>query len=227
MAIAEPMSLNLTALPNHSNNRIKYGVVTMSRLLVLYYSSYGHIEEMAQAIAEGARIAGAQVDIKRVPETAPLEIARASGFKLDQIAPTATIAELAEYDGLILGIPTRYGRMPSQMAAFLDQAGGLVVSGALTGKIGAAFTSTASQHGGQETTLFSAITNLLHFGMMIVGLPYDFSGLREIKEVHGGTPYGASTIADADGSRNPSLIELDGARYHGRHVAQIANRLFG
>eukprot|EP01133_Synstelium_polycarpum_P028338 gene28338-34361_t len=143
MAIAEPMSLNLTALLNHSNNRIKHGVVTMSRLLVLYYSSYGHIEEIAQAIAEGARIAGAQVDIKRVPETAPLEIARAS-------------------------------------------AGGLVVSGALTGKIGAAFTSTASQHEGQETTLFSAITNLLHFGMMIVGLPYDFSGLREVKEVHGG-----------------------------------------
>ncbi len=199
----------------------------MSKLLVLYYSSYGHIEEMAQAIAQGARAAGSEVDIKRVPETAPFEVSQAAGFKLDQTAPIATISELSNYDALILGVPTRYGRMPSQMAAFLDQAGSLVVSGALTGKIGAAFTSTASQHGGQETTLFSVITNLMHFGMMIVGIPYDFSGLSAIKEVHGGTPYGASTIADVDGSRNPSPIELDGARYQGRHIAQIANRLFG
>jgi NAD(P)H dehydrogenase (quinone) len=199
----------------------------MSRLLVLYYSSYGHIEVMAQAIAQGARTAGSEVDIKRVPETAPIEVSHAAGFKLDQTAPIATISELSGYDGLILGVPTRYGRMPSQMAAFLDQAGSLVVSGALSGKIGAAFTSTASQHGGQETTLFSVITNLMHFGMMIVGIPYDFSGLSAIKEVHGGTPYGASTIADVDGSRNPSSIELEGARYQGRHVAQIANRLFG
>ncbi|OYW79444.1 MAG: NAD(P)H:quinone oxidoreductase, type IV, partial [Asticcacaulis sp. 32-58-5] len=148
----------------------------MAKILVLYYSSYGHIETMAGAVAEGARSTGATVDIKRVPETAPLEVAKNAGFKLDQAAPVATVAELAEYDAIIIGTGTRFGRITSQMAAFLDQAGGLWAKGALNGKVGAAFTSTGTQHGGQETTLFSIITNLLHFGMVIVGLPYSFQG---------------------------------------------------
>lgn len=199
----------------------------MSKVLVLYYSSYGHIEQMAQAVAEGAREAGAQVDIKRVPETAPLEVAKAAHFKLEQDAPIATVQDLADYDAVILGIPTRFGRMPSQMAAFLDQAGGLWASGKLNGKVGSAFGSTASQHGGQETTLFSAITNLLHFGMVIVGLPYSFQGQMGLTEIHGLSPYGATTIAGGDGSRQPSQIELDGARFQGRHVAEITNKLHG
>ncbi len=199
----------------------------MSKVLVLYYSSYGHIEQMAQAVAEGAREGGAQVDIKRVPETAPQDVAKAAHFKLDQDAPIAQINELGEYDAVILGIPTRFGRMPAQMAAFLDQAGGLWQSGKLNGKVGSVFASTASQHGGQETTLFSGITNLLHFGMVIVGLPYSFAGQMGLAEVHGGSPYGATTIAAGDGSRQPSQIELDGARFQGKHVAEITNKLHG
>ena len=199
----------------------------MSKVLVLYYSSYGHIEQMAQAIAEGAREGGAQVDIKRVPETAPLEVAKAAYFKLDQAAPIAKIEDLADYDAVILGIPTRFGRMPAQMAAFLDQAGGLWQSGKLNGKVGSVFASTATQHGGQETTLFSGITNLLHFGMVIVGLPYSFPGQMGLTEIHGLSPYGATTISGGDGSRQPSKIELEGAHFQGRHVAEITNKLHG
>ncbi len=199
----------------------------MPKILVLYHSAYGHIETMAQAVAEGAREAGAQVDIKRVPETVPEEVARAAHFKLDQAAPIATIAELADYDAIIVGAGTRFGRMNSQMAAFLDQAGGLWARGALNGKVGGAFTSTATQHGGQETTLFSIITNLLHFGMVIVGLDYGFAGQMKLDEVTGGSPYGATTIAAGDGSRQPSENELAGARYQGRRIAETAAKLHG
>ena len=199
----------------------------MAKVLVLYYSSYGHIETMAQAVAEGAREAGATVDIKRVPETAPLEVAKAAHFKLDQAAPVATVAELADYDAVIIGTGTRFGRISSQMAAFLDQSGGLWARGALNGKVGGAFTSTASQHGGQETTLFSMITNLLHFGMVIVGLDYGHTGQTKIDEVTGGSPYGATTIAGGDGSRQPSENELVGARYQGRKIAETAIKLHG
>jgi NAD(P)H dehydrogenase (quinone) len=199
----------------------------MSKVLVLYYSAYGHIEQMAQAVAQGAREAGATVDIKRVPELVPAEVARNSHFKLDQQAPVATVAELEGYDAIIIGTGTRFGRMSSQMANFLDQAGGLWARGALEGKVGAAFTSTATQHGGQETTLFSIITNLLHFGMVVVGLPYSFQGQMRLDEVTGGSPYGATTIAAGDGSRQPSENELEGARFQGRRVAEVANSLFG
>jgi NAD(P)H dehydrogenase (quinone) len=199
----------------------------MAKVLVLYYSTYGHIETMAGAIAEGARSAGAAVDIKRVPETAPEEVAKAAHFKLDQAAPIATVEDLANYDAIIVGTGTRFGRMSSQMAAFLDQAGGLWARGALNGKVGGAFTATASQHGGQETTLFSIITNLMHFGLVIVGLNYGYQGQMGVKEVHGGSPYGATTITDGDGSRQPSQIELDAARYQGRHIAEIAIKLHG
>lgn len=199
----------------------------MSKVLVLYYSTYGHIETMAQAVAEGARTTGAQVDVKRVPETVPAEIAKSAHFKLDQAAPVATVAELEGYDAIIVGAPTRYGRMPSQLAAFLDQTGGLWARGALNGKVGGAFTSTATQHGGQEVTLFSIITNLMHFGMVIVGLPYSFQGQTTLDEIVGGSPYGASTIAGGQGQRAPSAIELDGARYQGKLIAETANKLFG
>lgn len=199
----------------------------MAKVLVLYYSSYGHIETMAHAIAEGARSAGATVDVKRVPETAPLEVAKNAHFKLDQAAPIATVNDLADYDAIIIGTGTRFGRMSSQMAAFLDQAGGLWMRGALNGKIGGAFTSTASQHGGQETTLFSIITNLLHFGMTIVGLDYGHAGQMGVDEVRGGAPYGATTLADSDGSRQPAEHELDGARYQGRRVAEVAIKVHG
>ncbi|WP_157215239.1 NAD(P)H:quinone oxidoreductase [Flavisphingomonas formosensis] len=199
----------------------------MSKILVLYYSSYGHIETMAQAIAEGARSAGATVDVKRVPETVPLEIAQGAHFKVDQEAPVATVADLENYDAIIIGTGTRFGRMSSQMAAFLDQAGGLWAKGALNGKVGSAFTSTASQHGGQETTLFSIITNLLHFGMVVVGLPYSFQGQLGHEEVTGGSPYGVTTIAGGDGSRQPSDNEIEGARFQGRHVAEVTAKLFG
>lgn len=165
--------------------------------------------------------------LKRVPETAPEAVAKAAHFKLDQKAPVATVAELAEYDAIIIGAPTRFGRMPSQMASFLDQAGGLWVRGSFVGKVGSAFTSTGTQHGGQEVTLFSTITNLLHFGMVIVGLPYSFQGQMRLDEVTGGSPYGATTIAGGDGSRQPSENELAGARFQGKHVAEIANKLFG
>ena len=199
----------------------------MPKVLVLYYSSYGHIEKMAEAIAEGARAAGAEVDIKRVPETAPIEVAKAAHFKLDQAAPIAVIDDLANYDAIVVGTGTRFGRMTSQMAAFLDQAGPLWQSGVLNGKVGAAFTSTATQHGGQETTLFSIITNLLHFGFVIVGLPYSFQGQMKLDEVAGGSPYGATTIAGGDGSRQPSETELAGARFQGDLVAKTAAKLFG
>jgi NAD(P)H dehydrogenase (quinone) len=197
----------------------------MTKILVLYYSSYGHVETMADAIAEGAREAGATVDIKRVPELVPADIAKASHFKLDQAAPVAEPDELAAYDAIIVGTGTRYGRMSSQMANFFDRTGGLWAKGALVGKIGAAFTSTASQHGGQETTLISILTNLLHHGMVITGLPYAFQGQLKLDEVTGGTPYGASTLAGADGSRAVSANERDGARFLGRHVAQLASKL--
>ena len=199
----------------------------MAKVLVLYYSSYGHIEQMAEAMASGARDAGATVDIKRVPETVPEDIAKGAHFKLDQAAPVATIAELENYDAIIIGTGTRFGRMSSQMAAFLDQAGGLWARGALNGKVGAAFTSSATQHGGQETTLFSIITNLLHFGCTIVGLDYGYAGQMDNSQIVGGAPYGETTIAHADGSRQPSEIELEGARYQGRRVAEVATKLFG
>lgn len=198
----------------------------MSKVLVLYYSSYGHVEQMAHAFADGAREAGAQADVKRVPELVPDEVARASGYRLDQEAPVAKVEELAGYDAIAIGVGTRFGRMASQMANFLDQAGGLWASGALNGKVGSAFTSTATQHGGQETTLMAIHTNLLHFGMVCVGLPYSYAAQMTLEEITGGTPYGASTIAAGDGSRQPSANELNGARFQGRHVAEIANRLF-
>lgn len=199
----------------------------MAKVLVLYYSAYGHIETMAGAVAEGARAAGATADIKRVPELVPQEVAKASHYKLDQAAPIAKVEELADYDAIIVGVGTRFGRMASQMANFLDQAGGLWAKGALNGKVGGAFTSTATQHGGQETTLFSIITNLMHFGLVIVGLDYGFQEMTTLDEVVGGAPYGATTLAGGDGSRQPSKIELDGARYQGRRVAEVALKLHG
>ncbi len=199
----------------------------MTKVLVLYYSAYGHIEQMAEAVAEGARSAGATVDIKRVPELVPEAVAKASHYKLDQKAPVATIADLEQYDAIIVGTGTRFGRMASQMANFLDQAGGLWARGALNGKVGAAFTSTATQHGGQETTLFSIITNLLHFGLTVVGLNYGFQGQMKLDEVTGGSPYGATTITGGDGARQPSANELEGARYQGRVVAETAKKLHG
>lgn len=199
----------------------------MSKVLVLYYSAYGHIEKMAEAVAEGARSTGATVDIKRVPELVPEEVARNSHYKLDQAAPIAKVDDLADYDAIIIGTGTRFGRLTSQMANFLDQAGGLWASGKLNGKVGGAFTSTATQHGGQETTLFSLITNMLHFGFVVVGLPYSFQPQMRLDEITGGAPYGATTIAGGDGSRQPSESELDGARYQGKHIAEVANKLFG
>ena len=200
----------------------------MAKILVLYYSAYGHIEAMAQAVAEGARqVEGCTVDIKRVPELVPHEVAAASHYKLDQAAPIAKIEDLADYDAVIVGVGTRFGRMASQMANFLDQAGGLWASGKLNGKVGAAFTSTATQHGGQEMTLFSIIANLLHFGMVIVGLPYSFQGQMLLDEVTGGSPYGATTIAGGQGQRQPSANELDGARFQGRLAAETARKLHG
>jgi NAD(P)H dehydrogenase (quinone) len=197
----------------------------MAKVLVLYYSSYGHIEQMAQAVAEGARETGAQVDIRRVPETVPEEIARKSGFKLDQNAAVAKVDELPQYDAIIFGTPTRYGNMTAQMKTFLDQTGALWMSGALVGKVGSVFSSSATQHGGQESTILTFHPVLLHLGMIIVGLPYSFQGQMGVSEVMGNSPYGASTIANSDGSRQPSKIELDGARFQGKHVAQIAAKL--
>jgi NAD(P)H dehydrogenase (quinone) len=199
----------------------------MSKVLVLYYSAYGHIETMANAVADGAREAGAQVDVKRVPEVVPEEVARQMHFKLDQAAPIAKIDDLGNYDAVIIGAGTRFGRLSSQMANFLDQAGGLWMRGALHGKVGGAFTSTGTQHGGQETTLFTIITNLFHFGMVIVGLDYGHTGQATVQEITGGSPYGATTIAGGDGSRQPSANELAGARYQGRRVAEVANKLHG
>ena len=199
----------------------------MAKVLVLYYSAYGHIEKMAEAIAQGARAAGAAVDIKRVPDLVPEAVAKAAHYKLDQAAPIAVVDDLANYDAIVVGTGTRFGRMSSQMANFLDQAGGLWARGALNGKVGGAFASTASQHGGQETTLFSIITNLMHFGMIIVGLDYGYQGQMGVGDVHGGAPYGATTIADGDGSRQPTEVELDGARYQGRRIAETAQKLHG
>ena len=199
----------------------------MPKVLVLYHSAYGHIEKMAEAVAAGAREAGASVDIKRVPETVPEVVAKAAHFKLDQKASVATIDDLANYDAIVIGAGTRFGRMPSQLASFLDQAGGLWAKGALHGKVGGAFTSTATQHGGNETTLFSIITNLLHFGMVVVGLDYGHAGQMTLDEITGGSPYGATTIAGGQGQRSPSENELAGARYQGRRVAEVAKKLFG
>ena len=197
----------------------------MTRVLVLYYSAYGHMEKMAYAAAEGARAGGAQVAVKRVPELVPEDVARKSGMKLDQPAPVARVEELAEYDGIILGIPTRFGRMVSQMSNFLDQAGGLWFTNALVGKVGSVMSSTATQHGGQEMTLLAGVTNLLHFGMVVVGLPYSYAPQMTLDEITGNSPYGATTIAGSQGQRQPSQKELDGAHFQGRHVAEIAGRL--
>jgi NAD(P)H dehydrogenase (quinone) len=198
----------------------------MANVLILYYSSYGHIETMAHAVAEGVRSAGATAEIKRVPETTPIDVARASHFKLEQAAPIAKIDDLADFDAIIVGAPTRFGRMCSQMASFLDQAGPLWMKGALNGKVGGAFTSSATQHGGQEVTLFSIITNLFHFGMTIVGLPYSHQGQMTLDDIVGGAPYGATTIAGGNGQRQPSSLDLDGARHQGMLVAQCAMKLF-
>ena len=197
----------------------------MAKILVLYYSTYGHIERMAAAAADGARSADAEVEIKRVPELMPPEVARKAGAKLDQQAPIAKPEELANYDAIIVGMPTRFGRVASQMANFWDQTGGLWARGALVGKVGSVFTSTATQHGGQETTLFSMLTTLLHQGMVVVGLPYAAKGQMRLDEITGGSPYGASTIAGGKGERQPSDNELELMRWQGRHVAEIAAKL--
>jgi NAD(P)H dehydrogenase (quinone) len=197
----------------------------MTKVLVLYYSSYGHIARMAEAVAEGVRQAGAEAIIKRVPELVPAEIAKKFGYKLDQTAPIATVAELADYDAIIFGTPTRFGNMAAQMKNFLDQAGGLWAQGKLIGKVGSVFASSSTQHGGQESTILATHVVLLHLGMVIVGLPYSFQGQTDMAEITGGSPYGASTIAGGDGSRQPSENELAGARFQGRHVAEIATRL--
>lgn len=199
----------------------------MAKVLVLYYSSYGHIERMAQAVAEGARGAGAEVAVRRVAETVPEDVARKSGFKLDQAAPVAAIDELAQYDAVIFGTPTRFGNMAGQMKNFLDQAGGLWMKGSLVGKVASVFASSATQHGGQESTILTFHPVLLHLGFVIVGLPYAFQGQMGVGEVMGNSPYGASTIAGGDGSRMPSAVELEGAKFQGRHVAQIAAKLHG
>jgi NAD(P)H dehydrogenase (quinone) len=197
----------------------------VTKVLILYYSSYGHIERMAEAAAEGVREAGAEAVVKRVPELVPDDVARNAHYKLDQTAPIATVDELPDYDAIIVGVPTRFGNMPAQMKNFLDQTGGLWFQGKLIGKVGSVFTSTATQHGGQESTILSTHTVLLHHGMVIVGLPYAFQGQMRLDEVTGGSPYGATTIAAGDGSRQPSDNELAGARFQGRHVAQIARKL--
>lgn len=197
----------------------------MAKVLVLYYSSYGHIEQMANAVAEGARAAGAQVDVKRVPEIVSEDVARKSGYKLDQPAPIATVEELPQYDAIIFGTPTRYGNMTAQMKSFIDRTGGLWASGALVGKVGSVFSSSNTQHGGQESTILTFHPVLLHLGLVIVGLPYAFQGQMGVGEVMGNTPYGASTIAGTDGSRQPSKVELEGARFQGRHVAEIAAKM--
>jgi NAD(P)H dehydrogenase (quinone) len=198
----------------------------MAKVLVLYYSSYGHIETMAHAVAEGARSTGATVDVKRVPENVSEDVAKASYFKLEQSAPIAKIEELASYDAIIVGAPTRFGRMPSAMGSFWEQGGQLWMSGALIGKVGGAFTSTATQHGGNEMTLFSIITNLMHFGLIIVGLPYSHPGQGTLDEIVGGAPYGATTVAGGQGQRQPTQIELDGARHQGELIAKTAAKLF-
>jgi NAD(P)H dehydrogenase (quinone) len=198
----------------------------MSRVLVLYYSTYGHVETMAEAVAAGARsVAGTDVRVERVPELMPREVAERAHVKLDQAAPIAAVEELAEYDAIIFGTPTRFGNMAAQMRNFLDQTGGLWATGKLIGKIGSVFVSTASQHGGQETTITSFHSTLLHHGMIVVGVPYAHPGLVVLDEVSGGTPYGASTVAGGQGQRSPSENELSIARFQGEHVAKLAARL--
>ena len=198
----------------------------MTKVLVLYYSSYGHVEAMAGAVAEGARAAGAEVAVKRVPELVPADVAAKSGFKTQQAAPVATVDELPQYDAIIFGTPTRFGNMAAQMRNFLDQTGGLWFRHALVGKVGSVFTCTASQHGGQETTITSFHTTLLHFGMVIVGLPYTYKDLSTMREVTGGTPYGASSITGAGAEmRMPTALELDMCRYQGEHVTRITRDL--
>lgn len=200
----------------------------MTKVLVLYHSTYGHLEKMAEAVAEGARgVEGVTVDIKRVEETVPEELARKSGYKLDQAAPIATVADLGNYDAVIVGAGTRYGTAAAQMRNFWDQTGGSWVKGELVGKVGSAFTSTATQHGGQETTLIGLIQTLLHHGMVVAGLPYAWSGQQRLDEITGGSPYGATTITGGDGSRWPSDNELEGARWQGRYVAETAKKLKG
>ena len=199
----------------------------MANVLVLYYSSYGHTETMAYAAKEGALIEGVSVDVMRVPETVSEEVAKQSHFKLDQAAPIASVDELENYDALILGCPTRYGRMCNQIASFMDQTGGLWKRGALNGKIGASFVSSGSQHGGQETTHFSCITNLLHLGYTIVGLPYSFQGQLQLEEISGCSPYGASTVAGAQGQLKPTQTDLDGMRFQAKLVAELAKTKFG
>jgi NAD(P)H dehydrogenase (quinone) len=211
--------------PREGHNLIQQGRVKLTRVLVLYHSAHGHIETTAYAVAEGAKAAGAVVDVKRVPETVPAEIAKASHFKLDQPAPVATPNELANYDAVIVGAPTRFGRMPSALGSFWEQAGALWSNGALHGKVGGAFTSTGPQHGGNETTLFSLIVNLMHFGMTIVGLPYSHSGQTTLDEIVGGSLYGATTIAGGKGERQPTKIELEGARHQGELIAKAAAKL--
>lgn len=197
----------------------------MAKILVLYYSSYGHVDSLAEAIAEGARQEGGEVTIARVPETVPAEVAESSGFRANDDHPVIEPDMMADYDAIIVGSPTRFGRLSSQMASYWDRTGGLWMKGALVGKVGASFTSTGSQHGGQETTQYSILSNLLHHGMTIVGLDYGFAGQMNQDEVIGGSPYGASTVAGGDGSRTPHEIDLDGARYLGAKVARTAAKL--
>lgn len=200
----------------------------MPKVLVLYHSTYGHLEAMAEAVAEGARsVEGAVVDIKRVAETVPEDLAKSSGYKMDQAAPIATVADLENYDAIIVGAGTRFGTVASQMRNFWDQSGGVWFQGKLVGKVGGAFTATATQHGGQETTLIGMIQTLMHHGLVVAGLPYSFAGQMRLDEVTGGSPYGATTITGGDGSRMPSQNELDGARFQGRHIAEVARKMFG
>lgn len=200
----------------------------MTKVLVLYYSSYGHIEQMAYAVAEGAKeVAGVEVDVKRVPELVPEEVAKQSHFKLDQPAPIAKVDELAEYDAVIFGVPTRFGNMAAQMRNFLDQAGGLWMKGSLVGKVGSVFASSATQHGGNETTIITTIPTLLHLGFVVVGLPYSCQAQMGLDEIKGGSPYGATTIAGGQGERQPSEQEKGMARFQGKHVAEIARKLAG
>jgi len=197
----------------------------MTKVLVLYYSSYGHIRQMAEAEADGARsVPGVEVDLRRVPETVPAEIRVQAGFVEDD-TPEAKVSDLPDYDAIIVGTPTRFGNMAAQMKQFFDMAGGLWAQNALVGKVGGVFTSTGSQHGGHEAAVLSTQLPLMHFGMLVTGLPYTFAGQTRMDEIVGGSPYGAGTVAGGDGSRQPSATELDGARFQGRHVAQIAARL--
>lgn len=200
----------------------------MPKVLVLYHSTYGHLETMAEAVAEGARsVEGATVDIKRVAETVPDELAKSSGYKLDQAAPVAAVDDLENYDAIIVGAGTRFGTVASQMRNFWDQTGGVWFQGKLVGKVGGVFTATATQHGGQETTLIGMIQTLMHHGILVAGLPYSFQGQMRNDEITGGSPYGATTITNSDGSRMPSENELDGARFQGRHIAEVAKKLLG